>query len=1620
MSIPINKFAPIFNKPPFLAKPFQGQPPRKAPYPNKIIDDSLIKDFFGRLLSGSHAEIKEFLSKNNLPIGSIRDEFKDGPLHIILKMDDLKVSKLDKLEICKLLVKHGASMNLMNKQDLTPVHLASMLQYPDIVEYFVSQGANINSLTNVQQNALHLAIRPNITLCPSLNSSALIPQKDVKFRDVNNITKAIWNYLDKDVHINAETNVTKLYMLDAIKNIINNSEAYLTLLKGDDYIGSKREKLLQDIKKINTLDNTLTQQDKKYKVDILINDVIKTVNEDMLSYYKYTKDNMSFTHEDSFAEPIKSFSKNPDEKVIYGSGLKSGPLATYYKHHFDNALNKLDKKYDEIIDNIHKIIDQAQNKIKNIRDNVYALHIMNLSLQPNDNNTPGKTIHVGAHTYLNKTNVAEYGRKYNVDIASNIVEGTNYNHLKPLFITFINKYIETMKKKKEKIDYSFDDEEDAIKELPYTNMRTMLYIRDPNLDYIVSTGLEQVTFTSDDDNIIIANADKLHNTTDDVDLSDMMFTLEDVLYALDEKRLYFIYIGDSIEGKIPMLKFSLYFDSSNSTDFYNTSVLYSYFNQYYDEFDKYSNRFISQYNSKNDKYNGNKYNYYTVYNRLAILNAYYNEFYAGFEVIRDAQFDEGLNKATYVSVMESQINGFIQNWIFETRAEIQNDAINLKELNTLINNLVKILNLHQGIMMTYAFTEHIFEHDANFSDSTKYEMTYDQMFTILNKSENYKYATLGLFNGPIPSIPYIVANQFKTINKAFYENAYPTVNNLIFYLNKTHPTFDKTFPHFVVSENNKYNFTGPTYVAASGGKLLMNMDPKYITYGEMTIITQSMPDQLPELLSFPHSLYKENNSMNQTGIIGLEVYDLTKHLHITLLDATQIKILPFDLTDTYIDTNTIQKSDHEPKYFEMLLFLRRLFISQILTDKNKDKLKTSIINILQEQIPGHSAADLTNVANKIIAEGVDKFLMSTISAYIEQNASKIVQKIITTDKMKLIGINNASMPDKVFKMEMVNIDDILLNTIANIDEKMAIDVILDMDFINMETDDKNMEINEYTYKLPYNNMKEERMVYFKPDYTKMDLSIVKSEMMQCMINNPAMIQKLIELKIFVNQSDYWQKTPIMYAIEGRNSIIVKILLKSSPNIFYRNVQSMDIIGQALSLELTHQEMFINDKLALTMCENYKLMLNNIFESNPNLKKNIPKFIDVVNYLPIYIFNWQLNIKQFANLTELYARLNNVIVKNNNQSDRYMYLFNKTTNELAEYESIIQKYNNTTTNNPIVDAIKIKINKIDKMLMLMQVDKDKDKIEQLTNMKKKYEEKLDTFKDATPITFYNTLDNFVPLESNKDPIAYLNAIQKSTNINNIGIANTILLEMIKKYTMFNQSIQTENIHIILSHMYSTVLHTLKKAFGNMTMVDKNTLEPMRNDIKILEKHFKHIVEYLDTRYVQSTLIDNKLIDDLFNNVKITLNITLKTNMMITLKKLVYNHIIQTDPKNIQIITSLFKEYADNNVFENLIHDYCMLIMEFKQDSVSITNIEYKTIEKLFEILKNKIINNNTLIFPQSSIFVKNLNDHILPYYRTLFEIILEHIKKLLLNYIKYIINQYEGIKIIRMLLDNLIQ
>jgi ankyrin repeat protein len=1789
----------------FQPRTFQPFQQKKQAYPNRALDDSLVKDFFGKLLSGSYADISDFFSKYYLPIGNIRDESGDGPLHIILKMNDNRVSRLEKLQICKLLINKGASVNLMNRQDITPIHLAAQLQYDDIIELLVNSGANINSLNSLQQNALHLAIRPNINQCPSMNVQPIIPKPEMKFRDINNISKAVWQHFNTIVKIKEnDKNNTYIWPTNAIKNIIDGSTKYLRR-NDKKYFSNKLAKFMKDVKKIYAGNNTLSEQDKNAQIQTLISDTEKEFKNDMMDYYKFITDDMMFAEDKAFTDQpdddnndnLKYFSTNSTEDVIFATKNIN------YKEHFINAINTLDKKYNECITKINKILHDTASNVSHVEMNVRKLHFLNHVLYHSIdyNKRQSEMYHIGEHHYLNDTNEEAYKKKYNLPYLSKDISHPDeeeyfngyFNEYIRMYITMFNSKlavnIEAPGTTASVITASYNIDQNP----PNSHLGPALTIAGKQT---INVGINEnkISITNDTDgplqyidasnkpynpsntdfkfaryNIVGNNLDFVFESDFTIDVQPpatggMMVSIDEIQTAGGKApgakpgakpggkapaakpaakppakpagnaaanaaanaatnapgakpgakapappakpagnaaanaaanaatnapgaKPGAKAPGAKPPGKAPAppakpagkapapagkapapagkaaaanapapavplpYKCTVTVTIATKTDkYFNTSLLNAFFETWAADYFRQTITVIKfQFDSIN-KDAGSKYNYYRMYNLLTILNYTYNEYCSTLDIIRKTQANEGLRQSTYNDVDLKNADE-IKKMIDNINNMHANDSM---KLNKEINKLVKILNLHQTMTIQYALVKRLYSSVAD-----PYKLNAKALFDTVQ--DELKFKSAGIFNKSMPPIPYIDVDKYGNdfiLDDKFYENAYPDVDNLKYLINVPQGQSLNTYPYVNVIKINGPDSTLP--IEAVSGKLLFNYSDSHNTYGNLYF--NKVDEMVRKIVD--KSIYRDGDEY-KGGIIGLYAADQADPiLDIDLLRESNI---PYDLTNTYMDADTISKSDTESKYIEMLMMLRRLYITTIMKTRkilitkdaersdviiNNESLYMYINKVLAGQFKYLNKTDIVALTNRIIAESIDKIIMKNISAYIEEQATRLMKYMITSSDTKSdvdpeavkdipileqVALLMPMMPDSNFQIKLTDVNDLLYDVIMDsvqYKNMRPIDLI-DIDMVNMATEETEFKLSEYEYKQEQKDfITEKRTLYYKPDYMKMDLSIIKPELMQCYINNMDVITKLITLRINVNHPDYWEKTPMMYAIESRNASFVQNLLAAHSNLLYKNFQDKNTLEYLTSLEIAHQEQFINADTELILCETYKLMLNNVFDSNVDLKKNIPTNINIVNYLPIYIFNWQLALPNLKNNSKQIAAIYKKIIDNKSnaafkfENDSKLLFGEKSGDDRAKYKEVIDKYNTTMTNNPIVNALDSKIRKIQKILATLNSG-DKYHTE-LTVKLTRYQYQRSKFTSGAPpptIAFYKYWNDMVPTTSDR-PTDLLENITDLPDENiNIGMKYTILSDIIQQYIKFDQSKQTENIHIILSCIYSKLLYAANAALAKIKtfqikVVDFIALEQLLKDIIIVENNIKVIADYLDTRYINSTLVENKILDDLRDNIAVTLRISVANNFIITVKKLLYNHIIQTfgtDKQHFQLISDLFKNSLTASIY-NIATEYSKLLLDIKEHDDDHANLEYNTLDKIFDKVRIELVSNNILPLAASSQLVKNLDQHIIPYYKTLFRTVGEHIKKLVLNYMKFILNQYEGIQIARMILEKMLE
>ena len=697
------------------------------------------------------------------------------------------------------------------------------------------------------------------------------------------------------------------------------------------------------------------------------------------------------------------------------------------------------------------------------------------------------------------------------------------------------------------------------------------------------------------------------------------------------------------------------------------------------------------------------------------------------------------------------------------------------------------------------------------------------------------------------------------------------------------------------------------------------------------------------------------------------------------------------------------------------------------------------------------------MVNKLIAEGIDTILSKNIDNYYNSIAREIQLNILEyispiqpntgnplVDK-KLLE-SKALFPiktEKTFKLSFIDINDKLFQIMTDKNYYENNIPLVDLDMLTMEDLIDEINIDTFDFKLPLigksnKDESDKQSIYFKPDYIKNDDAILSNSTLQCIMNNTNMIDRLISLGVYKNHQDMWGKSPFNYAIETKNFNFVNKLLSMGINLNLKDIDRNNTVHKARKDELEHQKILLDTNSIVTklnLCEKYTEILNSTFITNEEFKRNVPKNIELVNYFPIYIINniW-LNIFNDADketLENLFYDYYNISNKDINNRDKHKIRtkYNMFNNAHIDFNTIINDYkiDENFDFNKILEKIQKIINKYNNMIVGLSPTSAEYDI--LNKKKEKYIKKYDQLSNKLNNLYikppppppilplgpykYNLLSDLCP-NINLSIIDLFNDLRHSNTLNRPELTHYIFSKLMIEYNKFDPCKLGENIHLYMSCIYSRMLQfqPTKKIY---------------NDLKKLETILGKLCTYLDQRYMEDLKIDDNIVlKNIVDSVVITTLVTLQNNFVLNLKKILVKHLIteygfdeftNDNNKINQILEKLIVDdkgilnfkISGNDVRENLTSEYVKIMFNVKS-STGYDNVEYTKFSNFMEEVKQFLMKNKFLSIPSGSTFIGSYNN-LVNYYNSLYSTIVDHQKKLITNYIKFILNQYNGIRII---------
>ena len=117
------------------------------------------------------------------------DSENNSVTHKLLMIDSKLITEKEKIELLKFFISRGAPINTYNKEKLTPLHIAIINGNFDIVKMLITYGANVNAETTNKMLPIHLALKSKIEACEEL----VIPKEFFKDdrKDKNQLAIAV-------------------------------------------------------------------------------------------------------------------------------------------------------------------------------------------------------------------------------------------------------------------------------------------------------------------------------------------------------------------------------------------------------------------------------------------------------------------------------------------------------------------------------------------------------------------------------------------------------------------------------------------------------------------------------------------------------------------------------------------------------------------------------------------------------------------------------------------------------------------------------------------------------------------------------------------------------------------------------------------------------------------------------------------------------------------------------------------------------------------------------------------------------------------------------------------------------------------------------------------------------------------------------------------------------------------------------------------------------------------------------------------------------------------------------------------------------------------------------------
>lgn len=184
----------------------------KLYFPDKKISENIIKELMLYIEEGDVSKLRnQFI--NDKTLAGLRSEKGESLLNITIQSENL--SEYQKYEICKVLIDFGAPLELVDENNVSPLHIACKMQLEKIVDLLISKNVNVNVFDSQKMSPLHYCIMNNLVKCKPMI------QKKPYINNINNNPIELIEYSNKIVNKLYETGSITKYLYHIKKTLKN-------------------------------------------------------------------------------------------------------------------------------------------------------------------------------------------------------------------------------------------------------------------------------------------------------------------------------------------------------------------------------------------------------------------------------------------------------------------------------------------------------------------------------------------------------------------------------------------------------------------------------------------------------------------------------------------------------------------------------------------------------------------------------------------------------------------------------------------------------------------------------------------------------------------------------------------------------------------------------------------------------------------------------------------------------------------------------------------------------------------------------------------------------------------------------------------------------------------------------------------------------------------------------------------------------------------------------------------------------------------------------------------------------------------------------------------------------